>query len=241
LTTSTPRTTHPSTAALAARARFASAIPARYSPARGLLFNTAFGVTGAACSLASIGGAGNDIRPAEWLAFPAALLAMNLLEYLSHRYLMHRRTRVLPYAYYAHTVRHHASFSRRHMPIASPRELWLIIFSPLDVALFAACAVPLLALLAWVAPRNVAALAAAAAFCHYLAYEWLHLLSHLPDGHWLARSQLFAGSRRRHALHHGAPGANLNITLPISDWLFGTLLREPAAARGRPQVIPPGN
>ena len=91
------------------------------------------------------------------------------------------------------------------------------------VAIFAAVTVPAFGLLALAAPRNAVALTFAAAFCHYLLYEWLHLVSHLPEGHWFSRQRLLAGFRRRHALHHGAAGRNFNITLPLFDWLFGTL------------------
>jgi sterol desaturase/sphingolipid hydroxylase (fatty acid hydroxylase superfamily) len=58
---------------------------------------------------------------------------------------------------------------------------------------------------------------------HYLLYEGLHLLAHLPDNHAIARWPIFASARRRHAHHHGAAGSNFNVTMPVFDWLLGTL------------------
>jgi len=202
-----------------ARQGFAADIPLTYHPVWHLLGSAVFGVLGIAAALASLG----HVRPVELCAVPATLVAMNLLEYTSHRYLMHRRTRVLPYAYAAHTLRHHACFPERAMEVASPRELWLILFGPREIALFALATVPFLALLAALASRNAAALAAAAVLAHYLLYEGLHLVSHLPEQHWLARRRVLAPLRRRHARHHGARREGYNVTLPLGDWLFGTL------------------
>lgn len=211
-----------------ARRRFATDIPVGYRPARHVLGSAAFGVLGVAASL----GALSQVRPAELWAVPATLLAMNLLEYVAHRGFMHRRTRVLPYAYTAHTLRHHACFPERSMAIASPRELWLILFGPRELALFALATASPFALLAWLASRNTAALVAASIFTHYLLYEGLHLASHLPEGHWLARVRPIVGLRRRHARHHGASREGYNVTLPIGDWLFGTLGRTPRRGAG---------
>jgi hypothetical protein len=203
----------------AARRRFAADIPVTYDPARHLLGSAAFGVLGIAAALASLA----HVRPLELCAVPATLLAMNLLEYGSHRFLMHRRTRVLPYAYAAHTLRHHACFPERAMAVAAPRELWFILFGPREIAIFALATAPLLALLACLVSRNAAALAAAAVLAHYLLYEGLHLVSHLPENHWLARRRALRTLRLRHARHHGARREGYNVTLPLGDWLFGTL------------------
>jgi hypothetical protein len=203
----------------AARRRFAVEIPGTYRASRHLLGSAAFGVLGIAAALASL----TRVRPAELCVVPATLLAMNLLEYGSHRYLMHRRTRALPYAYAAHTLRHHACFPERALAVTSPRELWLILFGPREVALFALATAPPFALLACLASRNTAALAAASMLAHYLLYEGLHLVSHLPDEHWLSRGRALAGFRRRHARHHGAASEAFNVTFPLGDWLFGTL------------------
>jgi hypothetical protein len=136
---------------------------------------------------------------------------------------MHQRTSFLPYAYEAHALRHHRGFDRDHMAIESAQDLALLLFDPKDIFFFALATLPGLALAAALTSRNMLALGAAAIPLHYVFYELAHLVSHLPDQHWVARLRLAAGFRRRHALHHGDARICFNVTLPLGDFLFGTL------------------
>jgi len=209
------------TPATLARARFAAEIPRDYSPRRHLLVHTAVGALGVVAPLAAL----SRVHLVELLIPPATFVATNLIEYLGHRYLMHRRSRALPYPFEAHTLRHHRCFAAESMAIGEPRELWLIVFGTREVALALLATLPGVALLAALATRNAVALAASTIAAHYLLYEWIHLVSHLPGEHWLARRSTLAGFRRRHALHHAAPGINFNVTAPLWDWLLRTLRR----------------
>lgn len=211
----TPRT-------LAVRAGFAAGIPAGYRPWRHVGVN--LGVV-AFAGIAVLAGL-RDVAAVELVAVPCTFVAMNLLEYGSHRYLMHRKTRWAASAFEAHTLRHHASFTRAHMAIGSDREIGLIVFGLREIFGFLLATLPGLGLLASFASRNVALLALAMVFVHYLLYEGLHLIAHLPGDHWMARPPLFASARRRHARHHGAARGNFNVTMPVSDWLFGTRIRK---------------
>lgn len=204
---------------IAVRATFAAALPVSYRPRRHVCVNLGLGALATGVALAAL----SDVHAIELLAVPSTFVGMNLLEYFSHRYLMHRRTRLMPYAFEAHALRHHRSFAEAHMSIASAREIGLIVFGVREIALFLLATLPGFALLACLASRNAGLLAVAAVFVHYLLYEGLHLVSHLPEAHWVARQAIFASSRRRHARHHGAVRKNFNVTLPLSDWLFGTL------------------
>lgn len=204
--------------ALALRAGFAAAIPASYRPWRhvgGNLGLVAFAGVGLVAGL-------RDVSVAEWLALPCTFVAMNLLEYGSHRWLMHRKRRWAGFVYDAHTLRHHASFTETHMAIESDREIGLIVFGLREIAGFVFATLPGLALVVGLVSRNAGLLAAAMVCVHYLLYEGLHLVAHLPDDHWLARRPLLASARRRHARHHGAAGADFNVTMPLADGLFGT-------------------
>lgn len=212
---------------LASRQRFAAQIPSAYRPLRHLAGCVAFGVLGTALSLATL----SRVSLTEWLALPLALLACNLGEYAGHRWVMHARAGFLPYAYEAHTLRHHVCFDEDHMAIASARDLGLLLFSPRDIFFFALATVPGLALAGILASRNVLALGVAAVTSHYLFYELAHLTSHLPPQHRLARLRLARGFRLRHALHHGDARICFNVTLPIGDRLFGTLRRRPNPGR----------
>ena len=74
---------------------------------------------------------------------------------------------------------------------------------------------------------------------YVLSYEWLHLAYHLPQDRWLARTALVRTLRRHHQLHH-APHLmhrwNFNVTVPLWDWVRGTVYQAPAPGpRAAPQ------
>lgn len=167
----------------------------------------------------------SHVRATELLAVPAVLVGMNLLEYASHRWLMHRRTRILPYAFEAHVLRHHRRFGPRAMHVGPGGDVASILFGGREVALFLLATLPVLVLATSLTSRNVAFLGAGALAVHFVLYEGLHLVAHLPDDHWVAGHWLLAAARRRHARHHCSPRENFNVTFPLGDWLFGTLRR----------------
>ena len=64
----------------------------------------------------------------------------------------------------------------------------------------------------------------------YLTYEVFHACEHLPEKHPLSRLPWIRQMRRLHELHHRREHMqerNFNIVLPLMDYLFGTLYREP--------------
>lgn len=205
--------------ALELRASLAAALPADYRPWRHVCGN--FGVVALALALVLAGL--REVEAAELLAVPCAFLAMSLLEYVSHRFPMHRKIRGAEFVFEAHALRHHASFPAAHMAIRSSREIGLIVFGVREIAGFLLAILPGLGLVLALGSANFALLVVAMVLVHYLLYESLHLLAHLPDDHPIARWPIFASARRRHARHHAAAGSNFNVTPPVFDWLLGTL------------------
>lgn len=175
----------------------------------------------------------------EWLALPGTFLYANLAEYLGHRGPMHHRRRGLGLVFERHARQHHRFFTADAMPYDTPADLRAVLF-PVVLLLFflLAFTVPAALLLAWLASANVAWLFGATAVAYFLNYELLHLAYHAPAGSWVQRLPAVARLRRLHAAHHDPAlmqRHNFNITYPICDWLFGTLLAaEHAAAPARP-------
>lgn len=203
----------------------ATELPAGYSGTRHALFT--FGVVPLALlgCLAML----SDVRPAEWAVVPLALVYANLAEYFGHRFPMHRPFRGLGLVYRRHAGQHHRFFTDRAMRIDSRADFRALLFPPVLVLFFfGGFALPVAALLGWLASANVAWLFVATGLAYYLNYEVLHTAYHLPPGHALAR---LPGVQRLAWLHrtHHDPGAmahcNFNITYPLGDWLFGTLRR----------------
>lgn len=170
-----------------------------------------------------------DVQPLEWLTVPAAFLYANLAEYLGHRFPMHHPWRGLGLIYRRHAGQHHCFFTHEAMPFDSQRDFRATLFPPLLVIFFfGGFGIPMWFLLHWLAGANVAWLAIATGIAYYLNYEILHFSYHAREGSWLAENALVRKLKPLHQRHHDQAlmtQGNFNITWPICDWLFGTLLR----------------
>jgi hypothetical protein len=169
--------------------------------------------------------------PRAWeLALTAGFLVLgNLFEWALHKDVLHHRVRFLEIAFVRHTPQHHGAFDGGSLAIHDPRELKLVLLPAFGViGMFAGAIPPGLALAALVSP-NVGALWVASTVGYVLAYEWFHLSYHLPEDSFVGRRALVRVLRRHHALHH-TPAlmqrANFNVTVPLWDWLLGTLVRD---------------
>jgi hypothetical protein len=169
-----------------------------------------------------------------WWLIPATLVVANVVEYLVHRHLMHRDTRLLHAMFERHTLRHHRYFTREDIEVATRDDLHAVLFPPVLLFFFAAVALGVAASVGLMFGRAAGLLFFALALAYYLAYEVLHLLAHWPQRGGVTRSALLRRLLRHHRLHH-APQimnqGNYNIVFPLGDWLFGTLRRDDAGER----------
>ena len=63
---------------------------------------------------------------------------------------------------------------------------------------------------------------------YVVSYEWLHLSFHLPATHFIARLGVVKKLKRHHATHHDPrlmQKWNFNVTVPLWDWVRGTIWR----------------
>jgi cyclopropane-fatty-acyl-phospholipid synthase len=152
------------------------------------------------------------------LGFAALGFAVwTLVEYLSHRYVMHRvfpkgpglRSRVLHYLFDASHADHHA-------------RPWdgLYINGHLDTLLMSGVAIPL----SFLASPHTASVAVAVLFACYAAEEWVHHALHFWNLDW----GYFQYLRRRHLYHHSRHGVGMayGITSGVWDAVFGTRIPE---------------
>ncbi|HCV21617.1 MAG TPA: fatty acid hydroxylase, partial [Gammaproteobacteria bacterium] len=59
----------------------------------------------------------------------------------------------------------------------------------------------------------------------YLIYEFMHFCCHVDESWFVRNMPLVNTIRRHHTAHHNSRlmmEKNMNLTFPISDWLFGT-------------------
>src|SRR5689334_16763738 len=86
-----------------------------------------------AVSLGSCGALLSQVRGVvllELAAVPAFFLLFSLIEYLEHRYLLHRRVWWAPFAYEIHTLEHHKFFTEKDYYPESHRDYAFVLFPP---------------------------------------------------------------------------------------------------------------
>ncbi|RME55394.1 MAG: fatty acid hydroxylase [Deltaproteobacteria bacterium] len=213
------------------------ALPSFYNPYLHLGITSLFGV-------ATIGGALfliHDLRWWEWTGVPLFYLFFNMSEWNIHKYMLHRRSRIAPVLYDRHTPVHHRIYLTDDMEIRTTREFALVLIPAYGIVLVFAATIPLTLLLWFLGLGNLAGLFVIVAMAYVLSYEWLHLAFHLPRGSWVGRRRLIRKLARFHAIHHDPrlmQRWNFNVTVPLWDWVQGTLLsrREEAPGGRSPSV-----
>ena len=186
------------------------------------------------------------VAPWELLIVVATFLYANTVEYLLHRFPMHRRFDPLRILHTRHTLQHHRFFTSRAMSYETSRDFKMVMFPPTMVVLFVVTALPAWYLIGLLASGNASWLFLATAVGYFLSYELLHFAYHLPEDSFIARLPFMAALRRHHTAHHDVKLMslyNFNVTFPICDRLFGTIAtiaepkRRTKGAR-RPAAVP---
>jgi hypothetical protein len=201
------------------RAAAVAATPWWYNEWGHLAFPSVVGIGLIAASMALLD------RPTalELLTVPVVLFLVNFNEWHIHRNILHARTWPLETLFWRHTPEHHVIFVRDDMAMRSTREFRLVLIFVISL--------PLTAALWFLVSHNVALLWVACTMGYTVAYEWLHLSYHVPESNPIARTALIRVLRRHHAMHHTPELMqrwNFNVTVPLADWLLGTIYREQA-------------
>jgi hypothetical protein len=166
--------------------------------------------------------------------FAVAVVQASFFEWAFHRYWLHRPW--LPKdCFTTHTLIHHQlckfddtfhveeeeqhealSFAWWGGPTLCAINLapWLLVAAGLSLA---GVALPYLALLTTLGLTYL---------LYYAGYEGLHYLMHKPSVPFIERSAYFNFIKRHHRIHHVRMDRNLNVLIPIADWVLGTLVLE---------------
>lgn len=151
----------------------------------------------------------------------------SFLEWTLHRYLLHSN-RFMRYPHRAHQVQHHGLFAGDSTfyltkGVHSEADEEHLTFAwwnmPLIIFLHAPIAVVIYSFLGgWVAVLSCAIAMAA----YYVLYEYLHYCFHVVRNRFFERTRLFRFIQTRHRLHHVYYQKNLNVVVPIADFVLGT-------------------
>lgn len=204
------------------RKEFVGQIPGWYSPWLHLA-----STTGVAIALLALGAWGiHDVRGWELLLVPLIVVFANGWEWRVHKGVLHRRFPLFETLYEKHTPMHHRVYHEQDMAIRTARELRLVLIPALGVIGIVAALAPLSMLVALLLGRNAGFIVLVTCGVYMVSYELLHLSYHLPTDHPIGKLRLIRWLSRHHARHHDPrlmQRWNFNVTLPLFDWIYGTI------------------
>jgi sterol desaturase/sphingolipid hydroxylase (fatty acid hydroxylase superfamily) len=210
----------------AAAARFVRRdhIPADYSPWQHMALTLAI-----ASGIAVIGGLlARRARPIDWVLMPIFFVVANFMEWMVHRYPMHRplQPRIM---YKNHAQLHHIAFTEANMPVTRAPELGLVMMPWYTMLGLFVVASPVMIVAGLLRGPGLAGVFVLGAVAYFLCYETMHALYHLPDKALdrigLGRLRSFRKLQAHHQHHHELrrmAEVNFNVTFPLMDRLFGT-------------------
>jgi hypothetical protein len=159
------------------------------------------------------------------IGFLGGVIYSSLFEWVLHKYVMHKPWKFFRYPFLAHAVTHHGKFKADqsyHLQVESDKETVPMAWWNAPV-LWALHIPPFLAV-QWVLGVPMFWGALAAMVVYYAAYEYMHWCMHIPRKRNIERTGFFFRLNGHHLLHHRYMGKNLNVVLPLFDFLFGTLV-----------------
>jgi len=197
-------------------------IPWWYSPWGHLAATTGIGIAMLIVAALNL----HNVRPLEWLVIPATWLVGNAFEWRVHKHVLHKRSWPFEVVFEKHTPMHHGIYIEHDMAIHDPREFRLVLIPAagvLGIILFVA---PLAYLFSLLFGANAGWLLLVTSGVNMVVYELSHLSYHLHESHFISRNPIIKVLRRHHAKHHDPhlmQKWNFNVTVPLFDWIMGTI------------------
>jgi Fatty acid hydroxylase superfamily len=210
----------------AVRQKALAAIPWWYSPHGHLAATTGIGLVVLVGSIIAIARLDPGVRWTDLLVIPGVVLLANYYEWRVHRDVLHKRFWPFEVIYDKHTPMHHMIYVEQDMAIRSVKEFRLVLIPAAGVLGIVLGAAPVALALShfWSPAAGWLFLLTASLFM--VSYEVLHLCYHAPASSFIGRRRLIARLRAHHARHHDPrlmQRYNFNVTVPLFDWLMGTM------------------
>lgn len=158
-----------------------------------------------------------------------ALLFADVVEYVMHRFPMHRRRRATRVFFRRHTIAHHRFFTNEVMGMDRFQDVVMVMASLPTIALTAVILAVFGAVVSWTWDVETGIFAASVLGLWATGKELLHLSFHLPENcmTWpVFRGRIFQAMRRHHTIHHDLRLMrrwNFCIGVPLVDAVCGTL------------------
>ena len=213
------QTVRPGAAALE---KHLSLVPRNYAPFAHLAAAPLIGIVVLVAAIVNVESFG-------WTGFAvviSTLVFANLVEWVAHRWLLHRRRRFWEVLYDRHVPMHHMIYRYGSMAVTGRKEWFFVLMPARGVLGIVILAVPLAVSFRTLIGPDVGWIFLATAGLYAMAYELMHLSYHLPRNHPLQRLALVRKLSRHHERHHDVElmqKRNFNVTLPLWDWILGTM------------------
>ncbi len=205
-----------------ARARLLAQIPGLYNPWLHLAGTLSIGVI--VLVLAAV--KAHHVAPVDYLIVPVTFFLATGFEWRVHKSVLHKKFWPLQEIYRRHTPDHHAVYHEDDMTIRSARELHLVLMPAVGSFAIVLSTAPFAVLVSRYLGANCGWLFLMTCGVFLVAYEVLHLSYHLPPESFVGRMRVIRFLRRHHARHHNLRLMrrwNFNVTIPIFDFLYGTI------------------
>ena len=204
------------------RTKLMARIPGWYNPWCHLAATTGIGLVVLAVALYELHG----VRPIELLIVPAVFLLANGFEWRAHKNILHRRLWPVQVIYQRHTPEHHAIYMTNDMTMRSTREFRLVLMPAMGILGIVVATTPIAFGVRLLLGDNCGWLFLVTSALYMVLYEVSHLSYHLPETSWVGRRKIIKVLREHHARHHDPRLMhkwNFNVTIPLFDWLHGTI------------------
>lgn len=210
----------------AVRLRALAEIPWWYSPYGHLAATTGIGLAVLGVSAVALAHVQPGVKWTDLLVVPAVVLFANFFEWAVHRDFLHKRRWPFEIVYDKHTPMHHMVYVEEDMALRDVQEFRLILIPAMGVLGIVLTTAPIAVATAflWSAAAGWLLLVTASLFM--VGYEVMHLCYHAPKDSWIGRLRVIARLRAHHARHHDPrvmQRYNFNVTVPLFDWLMGTM------------------
>lgn len=209
----------------AVRKKALAEIPWWYSPYAHFAATTGIGLVVLLASIVAL----RHYLTVVWtdlLVIPGVVLLANYYEWRVHKQVLHKRMWPFEVIYDKHTPMHHMIYVEEDMAIRDVRELRLVLIPAAGVLGIVLAAAPLAVGIAhfWSGAAGWLFLLTTSLFM--VSYEVLHLCYHAPATSFIGRRKIIRILRAHHARHHDPrlmQRYNFNVTVPLFDWLMGTM------------------
>ena len=197
-----------------------------YHPYAHLAATTGIGIGVLAASIVGMTRLPDPVRATDLLVIPGVALFANYFEWRVHRDILHKRSWPFEIMYDKHTAMHHMVYVEEDMPLRRVEEFRLVLIPAAGVLGIVLATAPLALALAYFWSATAGWLFLLTASLFMVSYELLHLAYHAPTDSAVGRMRIIAKLRTHHARHHDPrimQRYNFNVTVPLFDWLMGTM------------------